>query len=83
MDQSSPVASAFSNWYGEECCEWVGVECDPTRIRIRIHSIFFHYWREQGGELWYPNATLFAQFEELQELELPGNHIGGFLSLHG
>ncbi|KAK8624660.1 hypothetical protein V6N13_089549 [Hibiscus sabdariffa] len=77
---TSPVASAFSNWYGEECCEWEGVECDPTRIRI--HSIFFHYWRERDAELWYPNATLFAQFEELQELELSGNQIGGFLSLH-
>ncbi|XP_039004653.1 receptor-like protein 15 [Hibiscus syriacus] len=80
---SSPVASAFSNWYGEECCEWEGVECDATRTRI--HSIFFHYWRGQRDnevELWYPNATLFAQFEELQELELPGNHIGGFVSVH-
>ncbi|KAE8732834.1 hypothetical protein F3Y22_tig00001713pilonHSYRG00025 [Hibiscus syriacus] len=80
---SSPVASAFSNWYGEECCEWEGVECDATRTRI--HSICFHCLREKSdGEVepWYPNATLFGQFEELQELELPGNHIGGFVSIH-
>ncbi|KAL4302550.1 hypothetical protein GQ457_10G018760 [Hibiscus cannabinus] len=81
---TSPHESAFSNWYGEECCEWEGIECGPTRIHI--HNIFFHYWMDGGnGELiqpWYPNLTLFAQFQELQELELPGNHIRGFLSLH-
>ncbi|KAK8668907.1 hypothetical protein V6N13_106353 [Hibiscus sabdariffa] len=76
---TSPQESAFSNWYGKECCEWEGIECDPTQIRI--HKIFFHYWRDRLKP-WYPNVTLFAQFEELQELELPGNHIGGFLSLH-
>ncbi|GMI83819.1 hypothetical protein HRI_002051200 [Hibiscus trionum] len=67
---TSPIASAFS------ILELVRkrmlrVECDPTRIHI--HSIFFHYWREQGREVepWYPNATLFAQFEELKQLPTP------------
>ncbi|XP_039006266.1 receptor-like protein 9a [Hibiscus syriacus] len=25
---------AFSNWYEEECCEWEGIECGPTRTHI-------------------------------------------------
>ncbi|TYJ00122.1 hypothetical protein E1A91_A13G066500v1 [Gossypium mustelinum] len=73
----------FSNWYGEECCDWDGVECDPSRTRI--HKILFYQLRDQRNievEPWFPNATLFAQFKDLQLLELPGNQIGGFLSTH-
>ncbi|TYI45911.1 hypothetical protein E1A91_D13G070600v1 [Gossypium mustelinum] len=33
------------------------------------------------SEPWFPNATLFAEFKDLRELELPGNHIGGFISI--
>ncbi|PPR83726.1 hypothetical protein GOBAR_AA36986 [Gossypium barbadense] len=76
-------SSGFSNWYGEECCDWDGVECDPSRTRI--HKILFYQLRDQRNievEPWFPNATLFAQFKDLQLLELPGNQIGGFLSTH-
>ncbi|XP_022763924.1 LRR receptor-like serine/threonine-protein kinase GSO1 [Durio zibethinus] len=78
---NSPDPGAFSNWYVQECCQWEGVECDPSTNRIS--KIFFHYWRDRSlPDLWYPNATLFAQFKDLQELELPGNQIGGFISPH-
>ncbi|EOX99105.1 Receptor like protein 1, putative [Theobroma cacao] len=77
---NSPEGTAFSSWYGEDCCQWEGVECDASTARIR--RIFFHYQRDQSLlENWYPNATLFAQFKGLKELELPGNRIKGFTSL--
>ncbi|KAG4165134.1 hypothetical protein ERO13_A13G060766v2 [Gossypium hirsutum] len=76
---SSYESSAFSNWYVEECCDWEGVECDPSHTRI--HKIFFPHLRSDS-EPWFPNATLFARFKDLQELELPGNYIGGFISIH-
>ncbi|KAH1031114.1 hypothetical protein J1N35_043288 [Gossypium stocksii] len=76
---SSYESSAFSNWYVAECCDWEGVECDPSHTRI--HKIFFPHLRSDS-EPWLPNATLFAQFKDLQELELPGNYIGGFISIH-
>ncbi|KAA3488459.1 leucine-rich repeat receptor protein kinase EMS1-like [Gossypium australe] len=72
---SSYESSAFSNWYVEECCDWEGVECDPSHTRI--HKIFFYHLRSDS-EPWFPSATLF----DLQELELPGNSIGGFISIH-
>ncbi|MBA0873592.1 hypothetical protein Goshw_004249, partial [Gossypium schwendimanii] len=77
---SSYESSAFSNWYVEECCDWEGVMCDPSHTRIQ--RIFFPHLRS-ASEPWFPNATLFAEFKDLQELELPGNHIGGFISIHG
>ncbi|KAL1125792.1 hypothetical protein V6Z11_A13G067200, partial [Gossypium hirsutum] len=42
----------------------------------------FFYHLRSDSEPWFPNATLFAQFRDLQELELPRNNIGGFISFH-
>ncbi|GLT30902.1 hypothetical protein SLA2020_056790 [Shorea laevis] len=76
---NSPQGTAFSSWYGEDCCQWEGVECNPSTTRVI--RISFHHRRDQSlPELWYPNATLFAQFKDLQELDLPGNQIGGLVS---
>ncbi|CAK7324978.1 unnamed protein product [Dovyalis caffra] len=77
---NNPEGTAFSNWYGEDCCQWEGVECDvSTSLVIKI--LFQHRRREQSSTgKWYPNATLFAQFKGLQELHLPGNQIEGFIA---
>ncbi|TYI45910.1 hypothetical protein E1A91_D13G070600v1 [Gossypium mustelinum] len=75
----SYLSSAFSNWYVKECCDWEGVVCDPSHTRIQ--RIFFPHLRSDDSEPWFPNATLFAEFKDLRELELPGNHIGGFISI--
>ncbi|KAK8259655.1 hypothetical protein V6Z11_D13G070300, partial [Gossypium hirsutum] len=75
----SYLSSAFSNWYVKECCDWEGVVCDPSHTRIQ--RIFFPHLRSDDSKPWFPNATLFAEFKDLQELELPGNHIGGFISI--
>ncbi|GKU90864.1 hypothetical protein SLEP1_g4809 [Rubroshorea leprosula] len=76
---NSPQGTAFSSWYEEDCCQWEGVECNPSTTRVIRLS--FHHRRDQSlPELWYPNATVFAQFKDLQELELPGNQIGVLIS---
>ncbi|GLT30911.1 hypothetical protein SLA2020_056860 [Shorea laevis] len=76
---NSPQGTAFSSCYGEDCCQWEGVECNPSTTRV-IRLSFHHRRHQSLPELWYPNATLFAQFKDLQELELPGNQIGGLVS---
>ncbi|MBA0698083.1 hypothetical protein Goari_021592 [Gossypium aridum] len=76
---NSPEGTAFSSWYGEDCCQWEGVQCNASTTRIS--SIFFNYRRDPSLlENWYPNATLFAQFKDLEILHLPGNQIAGFTS---
>ncbi|XP_057998098.1 receptor-like protein 15 isoform X2 [Hevea brasiliensis] len=78
---NSPVGTAFSSWYGQDCCQWEGVECDESNSRvIRIIFQYLRTAQELKSEAWYPNATLFTQFKDLQELYLPGNRIGGFIS---
>ncbi|KAK8529679.1 hypothetical protein V6N12_060455 [Hibiscus sabdariffa] len=65
--------------HSEDCCQWEAVECDASTTRV--NRLFFHHKRDPSVlEHWYPNATLFAQFKELKELELPGNSIKGFTS---
>ncbi|XP_021293516.1 receptor-like protein 2 [Herrania umbratica] len=76
---NSPDGTAFSSWFGEDCCQWEGVECDASTTHVS--RILFQHQRDQSLlENWYPNATLFAQFRDLKELELPGNRIEGFTS---
>ncbi|TYI33582.1 hypothetical protein ES332_A04G144500v1 [Gossypium tomentosum] len=78
---NSPEGTAFSSWYGEDCCQWEGVQCNASTTRVS--SIFFYYRRDSLLENWYPNATLFAQFKDLEILHLPGNQIAGFTSPDG
>ncbi|XP_040947374.1 receptor-like protein 9a [Gossypium hirsutum] len=76
---NSPEGTAFSSWYGEDCCQWEGVQCNASTTRVS--SIFFNYRRDPSLlENWYPNATLFAQFKDLEILHLGGNQIAGFTS---
>ncbi|KAA8533372.1 hypothetical protein F0562_033095 [Nyssa sinensis] len=76
---NSPEGSAFSNWYGKDCCQWEGVECSTSTSTVIKLSLYYKKDRGLPGP-WYPNATWFAQFKDLQELLLQGNHIGGFIS---
>ncbi|MFQ6648570.1 hypothetical protein Gotur_021758 [Gossypium turneri] len=76
---NSPEGTAFSSWYGEDCCQWEGVQCNASTTRVS--SIFFNFRRDPSLlENWYPNATLFAQFKDLEILHLRGNRIAGFTS---
>ncbi|TYG74414.1 hypothetical protein ES288_D04G181400v1 [Gossypium darwinii] len=76
---NSPEGTAFSSWYGEDCCQREGVQCNASTTRVS--SIFFNYRRDPSLlENWYPNATLFAQFKDLEILHLGGNQIAGFTS---
>ncbi|KAL7163018.1 hypothetical protein ACSBR2_039173 [Camellia fascicularis] len=76
---NSPVGSAFSSWYDEDCCQWEAVECDPSNSTVI--KLFLYYRRDKSiPENWYPNATSFAKLKDLQELHLAGNQIGGFTS---
>ncbi|OMO60085.1 hypothetical protein CCACVL1_24409 [Corchorus capsularis] len=78
---NNPIGTAFSNWYGKDCCRWEGVECNVSTNRVS--TIYIIQKRDPSlEESWYPNASLFAQFDYLKELKLSGNNIGGFTSPH-
>ncbi|KAK1284464.1 hypothetical protein QJS10_CPB21g00347 [Acorus calamus] len=74
-----PNGSSLSNWVGEDCCGWDGIVCDDRSSRVV--SIVLDQKRESGD--WYPNVTMFAQFEELIELNLNGNQIKGWVMPEG
>ncbi|OMO62489.1 hypothetical protein COLO4_33049 [Corchorus olitorius] len=79
---NNPIGTAFSNWYGKDCCRWEGVKCNVSTNRVS--TIYIIQKRDPSlEESWYPNASLFAQFDYLKELKLSGNNIGGFTSPHG
>lgn len=70
-----PNGSALSSWLGENCCQWEMIECDPSAshvVGIKIYGM-----REEGLGKWYPNASLFSQFKELEQVDLSQNQIGG------
>ncbi|CAL5368233.1 unnamed protein product [Camellia sinensis] len=76
---NSPEGTAFSSWYGQDCCQWDDVECRPSTSTV-VKLLLYNKRDQNLPEKWYPNATLFAQFKDLQELHLEGNNIGGFTS---
>ncbi|KAJ8645645.1 hypothetical protein MRB53_007393 [Persea americana] len=66
-------------WVGKNCCNWFWIECNSSSSRVI--SISLHWIRsDERLGLWYPNASLFAAFKELEELDLIGNHIGGWVA---
>ncbi|XXG72904.1 hypothetical protein AAC387_Pa07g1898 [Persea americana] len=71
-------SSLDEDWVGKNCCKWYGVECNS--LSSRVISIDLSSRREEGLGLWYPNASLFAAFKELEELGLGENHIGGWVA---
>ncbi|XP_077246687.1 uncharacterized protein LOC143886484 isoform X2 [Tasmannia lanceolata] len=68
------------NWIGENCCQWKGVSCASSSSVTKIDISFA---RGEAPETWYPNATLFAQFKELELLDLSWNQIGGWVMPEG
>ncbi|RWR73555.1 receptor-like protein 12 [Cinnamomum micranthum f. kanehirae] len=72
-------SSLFEDWIGKEyCCNWFGIECDSSSSRVI--SIDLSFIRDERFGLWYPNASLFAAFKELEILDLRRNHIGGWVA---
>ncbi|XVE66357.1 hypothetical protein DITRI_Ditri08aG0074000 [Diplodiscus trichospermus] len=61
-----------------DCCRWEGVHCSPTSSHV-IGIFFYHIKKveDKDEDIWFPDMSLFSQLEELQELHLQGNRIGG------
>ncbi|KAK9003523.1 hypothetical protein V6N11_061082 [Hibiscus sabdariffa] len=89
---------SFFNHYNElvdwderkftNCCEWKGIECDITSRRIiglslNSTSSIDRYRREELGEYWYLNASMFLPFVKLKSLSLQGNAIAGCIENEG
>ncbi|XP_058084857.1 receptor-like protein 56 [Magnolia sinica] len=70
-----PNGSALSGWAGDDCCRWESIECNPSTSNVVQINIFDT--RDEGLGTWYPNVSLFMQFEELKQVRLCGNQIGG------
>ena len=68
-------------WVGKNCCNWVGIQCNSSSSRVI--SIDLSSIRDERLGLWYPNASLFAAFKELENLDLWRNHIGGWVAPQG
>ncbi|XXG50664.1 hypothetical protein AAC387_Pa02g4626 [Persea americana] len=71
-------SSVDKDWVGKNCCNWFGIECNSSSSRVI--SIYLSSIRDERLGLWYPNASLFAAFKELEELVLEENHIGGWVA---
>ncbi|RWR73563.1 putative LRR receptor-like serine/threonine-protein kinase [Cinnamomum micranthum f. kanehirae] len=71
-------SSLFEDWIGKDCCNWFGIECNSSSSRVI--SIDLSVITDERVGLWYPNASLFAAFKELEKLDLRGNHIGGWVA---
>ncbi|KAG9442045.1 hypothetical protein H6P81_017899 [Aristolochia fimbriata] len=79
-----PNGSALSNWVGEDCCMWTGIECDLSSVSDHhVVKIVLDGKRDESLGPWLPNATWFARFKELQHLELPRNQISGWNTPEG
>ncbi|XP_042485350.1 receptor-like protein 56 [Macadamia integrifolia] len=65
---------------GDDCCQWVFLECDlfNSTNRVVIIDLSYQSYTTGLGTL-YPNASLFTHFSELQKLYLDGNNIGGWI----
>ncbi|KAF5735140.1 putative Receptor like protein 1 [Tripterygium wilfordii] len=63
---------SLSNWEGEDCCQFEGVDCEffPGLGAISLS-------RKKDSKTWYPNVTLFTVLQDLIEMGLSGVRIGG------
>ncbi|XP_077216179.1 receptor-like protein EIX1 isoform X2 [Tasmannia lanceolata] len=73
--------SSLEDWVGEDYCQWVGVSCSNSSSHVI--GIDLYGLRDPSFGVWYPNATLFAQFKELESLGLIYNQIGGWVMGEG
>ena len=63
------------------CCEWRGIECDPTTRRVIQLSL--RGARDYSLGDWVLNASLFQPFKELQSLDLAWNGLVGCMENEG
>ncbi|XP_077242716.1 uncharacterized protein LOC143883257 [Tasmannia lanceolata] len=78
---NNPTYSVLEDWVGEDCCQWYRVSCSTSSSRVIGIGLFNA--RDPSLGVWYPNATLFAQFKELESLYLGLNQIGGWVMPEG
>lgn len=76
--RNSSNGFAFAGWDGRDCCEAGGIYCfgrngGVSTIRLGDSNEL------APSNTWYPNATLFALFDELELLMLDNMKIGGSL----
>ncbi|XP_077245880.1 cuscuta receptor 1-like isoform X1 [Tasmannia lanceolata] len=72
----------LEDWVGEDCCQWYReISCSTSSSRVIGIDLFNA--RDPSLGVWYPNATLFAQFKELESLDLTSNQIGGWVMPEG
>ena len=64
-----------------KCCEWYGIECDPTTRRVIQLSLSGE--RDYNLGNWVLNASLFLPFKELQSLDLALTRMVGCLENEG
>ncbi|KAL3747863.1 hypothetical protein ACJRO7_016645 [Eucalyptus globulus] len=62
------------------CCSWEGVECNPTTGRVTQLMLSSSRYYRFGSKTWYLNASLFLPFEELKNLSLSDNYLGGWIA---
>ncbi|XP_077233358.1 uncharacterized protein LOC143875635 [Tasmannia lanceolata] len=73
--------SLLELWVGEDCCQWREIACSNSSSRVIVIDLLAA--RDRSFGVWYPNATLFAQFKELESLDLRFNQIGGWVMPEG
>ena len=65
-----------------DCCQWDWVECNNDTTS-KVISLDLSYTRDEEMGEWYLNASLFSPFQQLQMLDLWGNHIAGCVENEG
>ncbi|XP_059638386.1 cuscuta receptor 1-like isoform X2 [Cornus florida] len=80
-----PNGFSLPSWEGEgstdDCCEWEGVECNTTTLRVIKLSLNSIREYELGD--WYLNTSMFLSFESLINLDLAYNYIQGCIENEG
>ncbi|GLT29968.1 hypothetical protein SLA2020_047960 [Shorea laevis] len=77
-----PTGYVLASWGGhDDCCQWVGIECNITTKRV--FQLSLNYTRGWDVKGWYLNFSLFSPLEELKSLFLWGNSIFGFMKNEG
>ncbi|RWR76836.1 LRR receptor-like serine/threonine-protein kinase ERECTA [Cinnamomum micranthum f. kanehirae] len=74
---SNEDSLAWSDWKGQNCCEWVGVYCSNTS---RVFELLLYDVRVLSADtIWYPKESvkILAQFKELQYLVMSSTGMGG------
>ncbi|XP_029130529.1 receptor like protein 21-like [Cajanus cajan] len=61
-------------WYGTDCCQWEGVECNSSTRRVAKLNLYEDTWKNVNR---YLNYTDFIVFKDLKSLNLSHNGIIG------